>query len=946
MSGRVTIKKVYLENFLSHKRTEVCFDRGVTVLVGPNGAGKSSILDAIYFALTDDTRRGRRKENIVNAMARGSEAVVKLWLDVGGQEVYIERRYGRGGSDAEMRVGDRWFRRVRETSNAVAEVLGLAPTTLKTFRDVLQTVAIVPQGGLTKLLTLPPADRKDMVDRLLGLDTYEKAREKLEGYTVKVSTKTVPPQTYTPRDKDVKNVKEVYSRAIKELEEVKQELALLDGREEGLRKELESLKSARERIRGELERVEGRVKGLKELEGRVKELERRVEELEEEVRAREEEVGRVRRRLKELEEVRAEVSRLEGLASLAEHAVKLSEAVKALKGREELLRAEEAKLLELRRAFKELERINAKYPEGVVKVAERLRSLQGRVRELRGEVERLQPLLADALSRKRALEGLLRDAEAKLLEAVSTASEALGRPFRSVGEAREAVAEEVRRARAEVEGLRARARGLRDEEAAARARALDAGRKLEILRGSREGKCPLCGQALTPRHRAEVEGRLREEVREWGARAEVAASKAREAEEALGRAEDRVKYLERVLTLVESSTPLEGRVRELREGVKEAEKAALEIEGRVNELVSELREIEGEVGRLAEVEADRARFEELVRRRVSREALKEAEERVERVRKEVADLESEVKELKELIARELGREPESLNEVIEASRKASVRLKELNKELGRARELEELLRKLEDEVRVRREELGRARNSYLKVRGEVEELPSLEARGRELRGRLEELSRRIGEVNNELEGIKVRREELKERARSLKSDAEELRRAWYKLAVLKWIRDNVLHRKGAPKLFRKLLLTRVEGLMKRYIEFFNLPYSDVRVDEDFNVYLASPFMEADVSRMSGGEVVVASITALLALHQIVSKGRLGFLVLDEPTIHLDEERRRQLIEVLKGFRGGGLIPQLIIVTHHDEVREAADTVYEVSRDTYSRVREVGSSYVA
>ncbi len=63
--------------------------------------------------------------------------------------------------------------------------------------------------------------------------------------------------------------------------------------------------------------------------------------------------------------------------------------------------------------------------------------------------------------------------------------------------------------------------------------------------------------------------------------------------------------------------------------------------------------------------------------------------------------------------------------------------------------------------------------------------------------------------------------------------------------------------------------------------------------------------------------------------------------MDEPTTHLDEERRRELVEIMKNFfREGAAVPQMIIVTHHRELEEVADTVYRVEKvDGVSRVVE-------
>jgi len=63
--------------------------------------------------------------------------------------------------------------------------------------------------------------------------------------------------------------------------------------------------------------------------------------------------------------------------------------------------------------------------------------------------------------------------------------------------------------------------------------------------------------------------------------------------------------------------------------------------------------------------------------------------------------------------------------------------------------------------------------------------------------------------------------------------------------------------------------------------------------------------------------------------------------MDESTTNLDDIRRRGLVEVMKGFfREDTSIPQMVIVTHHRELEEVADTVYRVEKvDEISKVVE-------
>jgi len=56
-------------------------------------------------------------------------------------------------------------------------------------------------------------------------------------------------------------------------------------------------------------------------------------------------------------------------------------------------------------------------------------------------------------------------------------------------------------------------------------------------------------------------------------------------------------------------------------------------------------------------------------------------------------------------------------------------------------------------------------------------------------------------------------------------------------------------------------------------------------------------------------------------------GKVDLLILDEPTPFLDEERRRKLIEIME--RHLRKISQVIIVSHDEELKDAADHVIRI-----------------
>ncbi|MDQ3835512.1 MAG: SMC family ATPase, partial [Thermoproteota archaeon] len=59
---------------------------------------------------------------------------------------------------------------------------------------------------------------------------------------------------------------------------------------------------------------------------------------------------------------------------------------------------------------------------------------------------------------------------------------------------------------------------------------------------------------------------------------------------------------------------------------------------------------------------------------------------------------------------------------------------------------------------------------------------------------------------------------------------------------------------------------------------------------------------------------------------MMGSNKLDFIILDEPTAHLDEERRRGLVRILSdAFREGvGPLTQLIIITHDSEIFENSE----------------------
>src|SRR4030042_1991799 len=172
------LKKIKLEDFISHKKTELELGYGINVVVGPNGAGKTSILDGIIFALFNDSSSRGKKENLINSRAK--KCKVELGFTEGGigydVEVVMERKGSARGALFRL-AGEKKNLLVRGGERSVVpeiqKVLGIDKNMF------LQSV-YVRQGEIEKLVTARPGDRKELDELESDLKSLEAVLQELD----------------------------------------------------------------------------------------------------------------------------------------------------------------------------------------------------------------------------------------------------------------------------------------------------------------------------------------------------------------------------------------------------------------------------------------------------------------------------------------------------------------------------------------------------------------------------------------------------------------------------------------------------------------------------------------------------------------------------------------------------------------------------------------------
>jgi DNA repair protein SbcC/Rad50 len=149
------------------------------------------------------------------------------------------------------------------------------------------------------------------------------------------------------------------------------------------------------------------------------------------------------------------------------------------------------------------------------------------------------------------------------------------------------------------------------------------------------------------------------------------------------------------------------------------------------------------------------------------------------------------------------------------------------------------------------------------------------------------------------------------------------------------IRSRIFNRDGVVGIsLRSWALEVISKKASEYASLFNIGISRIELAEkarEIAITCYGRHGEIDMDSLSGGEKVAVALALRLGIAYMMGSNKLDFIILDEPTTHLDEERRKALVKIIsEAFReGAGPLAQMIIITHDADIFEDSevDQVY-------------------
>ena len=186
---------------------------------------------------------------------------------------------------------------------------------------------------------------------------------------------------------------------------------------------------------------------------------------------------------------------------------------------------------------------------------------------------------------------------------------------------------------------------------------------------------------------------------------------------------------------------------------------------------------------------------------------------------------------------------------------------------------------------------------------------------------LKVIESRIEYLRDDINNIKSKLEKLSD----LEKEKEKLEKFIEYLSKIR----KLFGKDGFQRYLRKKYVPIIQNYLNEAFNEFDLPYSFIELTEDFDVKVHSPNGVLTIDNLSGGEQIAVALSLRLAIANALIGNRVECIILDEPTIYLDENRRAKLAEI---FRRIDNVPQMIIITHHRELEDVADTIINVVKE--------------
>lgn len=916
-------KRLELKNFKSHENTAIDFQTGVSIIIGENGAGKSSIFEAISYVLfksydvnlSDLIRKTKNTEEQVLME-------VRLTFEANGSRYMVERT----AKQPKVKKTDKTKKqpsstaklaklyptkeiiatRINEVDNEIKSILNMDANT---FLNAIH----IKQGEISELVDKKPAERKELISKLLKLTDLEEAykamynitshfdtRWKMLKPTIKNDLESQLLETHNEYERlnnlniiskkkyeDFNRDKEIKEKEKQKLDELKSKLDTLKLKCAHACEELKKLNERKIKLTGQLNEI---LEDEKQIEVLLPFVEK----------------------LKVFNEFKEEHNRFE---SLKKDKTAKEEIIEKNDENKKIVSAEQENFNRFNELSDEI---------GKLKILEA--ELNSKINELDGYKSTKQSLESEIKGYEEKILSFSNDANAVLVE---FGCEGI-REIKSGDDLTELESILLK----QIESVEAQLNQLKSDIETNTTESIRLSQTNESLNDPLskmmevEDECPTCKSKISEEKKDELINDYQSNISSNNLRIE-------ELQKANEELDNKKSQKEMEFSKLESVKHDIGPIRIIVDNLSKSNERLLEVIGNIDEIGEKITKsneltplLESKANELEELKPHHESY-------VKANAVLITEDEENKIKGELTDLSQNIVEieakLNDLVSRyddlSIDISTDVLNGHINDLTKKDAQYHRL---IGKI----ENKQTIENDLAANGNEITEKTQLIEKISKCIESCDYDKKTHEEITKYVEELSDEINKLatnivlnDNNLSQFKKEIEKLHgeiEDNNKLKEEVNALAKYFKLLDKFR----KLYGKDGVQKDLRKQSQPIIQKYTRQFFYKFNFNYSNLTLDEDYNISIYSPDGQVNLDMVSGGEKIALALSLRLAITQAMSKGNIETILLDEPTIHLDSQRRQELINVLHDI---SVIPQMIIVTHDEELENAADKIIKVEK---------------
>jgi exonuclease SbcC len=903
--------RLKLNNFKSHEHTVISFNKGISVIVGENGAGKSTILEAISFALFKQ-HTGKRIDDLVRNNAQTMSVELEFTSNNRQYKIVREKKSSLKSSIYKKTSPESGYAHIctgdKEVASEIRQILDIDS-------DLFLNAIYIRQGEIAELVDKTPAEKKLMIGKLLGLDSLEKAWKNL-----------------LPFISDYEN----------QLAELKGKLYNSDKLKEDHDKKLSELNSLKDRgheLEEQIEEVNGLLKEISESKRnmeREKEIyDHQVTNLENEEKTLiklEEDKHLVQDNLDKIRKAEEEIERLEKFVSKLDVYLDFEKSVTSI----QKLKMDETDIEDKLDSIANQKEIVSDKKEGYNNYL----SSDEDINKLNNQKNNFEKELATMAKLENDKKDLLKNIEDERNDIESFFSKSKDKlddnglhqdilaEIDDFNHLEEATNDFIAQTSSKIKDLDEEIISKNEDIVVYKQNIKSCEKPLEELEDV-DNKCPVCQSDISSYKKKEL-------IKDYN-------SQISENEKLISVNEENVRLLaknkksfeeklERLQELSKKIIEYKQKFNQLQKQLVKLNKVDEDLEGK-EYISNKLGEI---ILVIANKKSDRERFKE------DYDAYNQAKGALDVLGSET-EVQYKLKQVKNEIDNHVAniklaidQDPHLSSDISAEELKDRIDdLKQKNEEYNQLKGFVQNKSSYMTQLDSIKEDIGVSINQIDITKNKIEASKYDKDRYDQIIYSSELYERRHSTFNNELSEIKGRARESIAVLKDLKEKiavADKFNQQYNDISdyinLLTHIR-NLYGKNGIQRDLRNISRPLIQKHTKEFFNEFNFNYSDLTIDDDYEVTVYGPEGESSMSMVSGGEKIAIALALRLGITQAMANGELDTILLDEPTIHLDSSRKHELINLLKEMSS---LPQMIIVTHEAQLENAADNLIKVEKE--------------